>query len=232
MTLDELFQQLFDETNLVDNNDNRYQIKLGIKELHKNEYTLSNMLEVIKQYPDVWIYAPKREAVLSSPENTRKVLDIICQEFPWLARTEENLNILFSWLWRNRAAGGFTEYNVGVAVQVLGRSALESVNVTPPVIVVPPPPPLQFFDWSTVAALPDVPLTDPDGQPPPSWFLNKLSRDQIRSFVKREQESKRPAAQELRSDQLPLDSSPEVMRAATSAQMHDLVRRRQAAGLK
>ena len=232
LTLESLFQKLFDETNLIDNTDNRREIKLGIKELHNNYFTLANMLDVAEKHHDVMMYGPKRRAVISSPENTRAVLDVICREFPWLARTDENLKIFFDWLWRNNADGGFNEHNVRVAVQVLGRSALESVNVTPPVIVVPPPPPRQFFDWSTVAALPDVPLTDPDGQPPPSWFLNKLSRDQIRSFVKREQESKRPAAQELRSGQLPLDATQEQMLGATSGQMHDLVRRRQAAGLR
>jgi hypothetical protein len=228
LTLESLFQQLFDQTNLIDNTDNRREINLGIKELHNNYFTLANMLDVAEKHHDVMMYGPKRRAVISSPENTRAVLDVICQEFPWLARTDENLKILFDWLWRNNADGGFNEHNVRVAVQALGRSALESVNVPPPVVVAPPPPPPPQFDWSSVASMPDVPLTDPAGAPPPTWFLNKLSREQIRSFVARDAAAKRPKTV-LPDGELALDASQEQLLAATPQMLARLLQRQRAA---
>jgi hypothetical protein len=171
---------------------------------------------------------PPKQGVYSTPENTRVVMAQIGAENPWLNTTSEtNLKILFDFLYEHQFAGGFMLDNIRTAVKVLGKSALESVP--PPVVAAPPPLPPPIFDWSGVAAFRDIPLTDPDGQPPPAWFLNKLSREQIRSFVKRQQDSNRPAAPILPNGELAPDASQEQLLAATPQMLARFLQRQRAA---
>ena len=69
----------------------------------------------------------KHPAVFSSTANTRVVLDVVCENYPWLAKSEENLKMLFDFIWEHEL-GGFTIPNVREAIQELGP-ALERREV-------------------------------------------------------------------------------------------------------
>ena len=68
-----------------------------------------------------------------------------------------------------------------------------------------------------------------DGSPCPSWRLQRATREQTRSFVKREAAANRPQAAVLPEGELPLDASQEQMQAASPAQLGRLIKRQRVA---
>ena len=220
-------------SDIADSPQNRAILRQSIENDYIGQYTKENLEEAGREWAEHLekaVAKPKPKLPVVTVD--RAVWNTVCAAFPWMAPTDENLLTISDWLQRN-SDGAFSVSSVTAAVTVLGKSALNT-KLAPVVVVSPPaPPPVPIFDWNSTLGLKDVPLTAPDGTPPPSWFLNKLSRDQIRSYVRRESETKKSKAiATLYEGQLALDADEATMRAASPGALHDLVRRRQAAGYR
>jgi len=224
-TTDEVFE---------DSPENRAILRREIDDCFDGEYTSKNLRTAgetvaskLKPKPPT----PKKKLPVVRVD--RAVWNTVCDGFPWMARTDPNILIVCDWLQHN-SDGAFSVNSVTAAVTVLGKSALDHIPV-PVVVAAPqPPPPPPRFDWNSIDDVQEIPLVSPvDGSPCPMWRLQRATPEQVRSFVKRDAEAKKSnASATLREGQLALDADEATMRAANPAQLHDLVRRRQAAGYR
>jgi hypothetical protein len=208
--------------------DNRRQLVMGLEDLHKSVISDSNLENVLKEYHDVFIYRKQLPVVIWHVKDQIAWLEECSRRLGFqILTTNTNIGNILSLLQRIGAA--VTLDTVYQVCETLGKSGLE--HYSPPAPPAPPPAPeTQPFDWTTTSSMKDIPLTDPEGNPPPNWYLQSLNREQTRSYVRRRQDADRPATSTaLREGQLPLDADEAAMKSASSKQLADLIRRRQAA---
>jgi hypothetical protein len=225
--LDQFFKK---HPELEPNDDNRRELIRGVEELHKSVISTANMENVLKQHKDVFMFRKLLPPVFWPVKDQEEMLDICSQRLGFRILTSNaNIHTILSLL--QRAANGVvTLENVFEVCQALGKSGLEHYSPAPPTPVPAVPPPNPVFDWTTTSNMQDIPLTDPEGNPPPNWYIQALNRSQTRSYVKRLQESNRPAkSTELREGQLPLDADEATMKLATPKQLANLIQRQRAA---
>jgi hypothetical protein len=131
----------------------------------------------------------KHAAVVTTPAKIREIFAVIKSENPTFdSSSQKNVEKIIDWLWENDAVGGFALDNVRTAYAALSYPEDRLERVAPPAPPEPAastrvqPPPVDYNSFSDTDELPiDT----------PSWRLQKATRSQLRSVVKRQAEAKK-----------------------------------------